>query len=85
MELFTNVCYVITEEEKLDILYCNAGVMTCPHTKTVDGFEYHLGVNYRSEEHTSELQSPDHLVCRLLLEKKKKKKNKINQKDKKKF
>src|SRR5207244_12472927 len=28
----------------------------------------------RSEEYTSELQSPDHLVCRLLLEKKKKKK-----------
>src|SRR5258708_29731003 len=41
-----------------------------------------LGSNYqwsilgagRSEEHTSELQSPDHLVCRLLLEKKKKQK-----------
>src|SRR5687768_18122936 len=30
----------------------------------------------RSEEHTSELQSRLHLVCRLLLEKKKKKKNK---------
>src|SRR5258708_20762679 len=30
----------------------------------------------RSEEHTSELQSPDHLVCRLLLEKKKKNKSK---------
>src|SRR5690554_7558642 len=30
----------------------------------------------RSEEHTSELQSRPHLVCRLLLEKKKKKKNK---------
>src|SRR5258708_26763087 len=29
--------------------------------------------NSRSEEHTSELQSPDHLVCRLLLEKKKNK------------
>src|SRR5258708_14514860 len=29
------------------------------------------GVSGRSEEHTSELQSPDHLVCRLLLEKKK--------------
>src|SRR5258708_29066232 len=29
-------------------------------------------VDPRSEEHTSELQSPDHLVCRLLLEKKKK-------------
>src|SRR5258708_24806766 len=28
-------------------------------------------VGDRSEEHTSELQSPDHLVCRLLLEKKK--------------
>src|SRR5947208_12559763 len=25
-------------------------------------------VRFRSEEHTSELQSPDHLVCRLLLE-----------------
>src|SRR5947208_13494710 len=32
-----------------------------------------LGMANRSEEHTSELQSPDHLVCRLLLEKKKKK------------
>src|SRR5258708_23953590 len=31
-------------------------------------FEYY---RKRSEEHTSELQSPDHLVCRLLLEKKK--------------
>src|SRR5258708_9912605 len=30
------------------------------------------GAAQRSEEHTSELQSPDHLVCRLLLEKKKK-------------
>src|SRR4051794_41678704 len=37
----------------------------------------HAGVN-RSEEHTSELQSPVHLVCRLLLEKKKK----INRKTK---
>src|SRR5690348_17800942 len=37
------------------------------------------GVARRSEEHTSELQSPVHLVCRLLLEKKKqtKKKRKI--------
>src|SRR5947208_5084803 len=32
-------------------------------------------MNDRSEEHTSELQSPDHLVCRLLLEKKKKTQN----------
>src|SRR5690348_18128356 len=32
----------------------------------------HAPVAHRSEEHTSELQSPVHLVCRLLLEKKKK-------------
>src|SRR5947208_4767827 len=31
----------------------------------------HAAPASRSEEHTSELQSPDHLVCRLLLEKKK--------------
>src|SRR5690348_18511269 len=31
-----------------------------------------LAAEHRSEEHTSELQSPVHLVCRLLLEKKKK-------------
>src|SRR5574341_1837842 len=34
------------------------------------GYSY-LGVGVRSEEHTSELQSPTNLVCRLLLEKKK--------------
>src|SRR5690554_7289251 len=32
----------------------------------------HWGLGKRSEEHTSELQSRPHLVCRLLLEKKKK-------------
>src|SRR5258708_13468429 len=32
----------------------------------------------RSEEHTSELQSPDHLVCRLLLEKKNTRASKIH-------
>src|SRR5438552_11731139 len=31
--------------------------------------ECQVGGDARSEEHTSELQSPDHLVCRLLLEK----------------
>src|SRR5258708_1517837 len=35
----------------------------------VDNMDYMYSLN-RSEEHTSELQSPDHLVCRLLLEKK---------------
>src|SRR5256885_12688856 len=35
------------------------------------GFDEHLAGRFRSEEHTSELQSPCNLVCRLLLEKKK--------------
>src|SRR5258708_10757146 len=39
------------------------------HVDHADSFDPWLR---RSEEHTSELQSPDHLVCRLLLEKKKK-------------
>src|SRR5689334_23774415 len=38
--------------------------------------------NSRSEEHTSELQSQFHLVCRLLLEKKKKKENTEQRKNK---
>src|SRR5947208_15925402 len=42
-----------------------ASVSSCPASSK----RWTAGV--RSEEHTSELQSPDHLVCRLLLEKKK--------------
>ena len=40
------------------------------------------GISGRSEEHTSELQSPMYLVCRLLLEKKKKKQKKNKKKTK---
>src|SRR5258708_15931599 len=40
--------------------------------KDVDRYLAAFDEYKRSEEHTSELQSPDHLVCRLLLEKKKK-------------
>src|SRR5438552_10673224 len=47
------------------------------HTITVEAFgitcrvlDLATLIQHRSEEHTSELQSPDHLVCRLLLEKK---------------
>src|SRR5690554_7185013 len=39
--------------------------------KPVGAFQFIIGANLRSEEHTSELQSRPHLVCRLLLEKKK--------------
>src|SRR5207244_13612417 len=43
---------------------------------TTDTERRSSNVESRSEEHTSELQSPDHLVCRLLLEKKNKHKEK---------
>src|SRR5258708_21723507 len=51
--------------DRLHGFACDAGVslpIAAAHPDAAD----------RSEEHTSELQSPDHLVCRLLLEKKKK-------------
>src|SRR5205807_7855705 len=41
-----------------------------PNEEIQKGFEVQPGT-FRSEEHTSELQSPCNLVCRLLLEKKK--------------
>src|SRR5258708_8917451 len=42
-----------------------------PHLVFLDIWLQGSKLDGRSEEHTSELQSPDHLVCRLLLEKKK--------------
>src|SRR5258708_30630069 len=39
-----------------------------PGNRLVERLSSRLSVRGRSEEHTSELQSPDHLVCRLLLE-----------------
>src|SRR5438552_11269399 len=53
----------------------------CPwdHAQTRDTLRpYLVEEALRSEEHTSELQSPDHLVCRLLLEKKKKQQHRNN-------
>src|SRR3712207_8172291 len=59
--------------EKLE---CQADVMGSSANQTGDFTEYWQ----RSEEHTSELQSRQYLVCRLLLEKKKTKspRNRIN-------
>src|SRR5437879_10437523 len=48
----------------------------CSTQKTSRGSGGAPAGTMRSEEHTSELQSPMYLVCRLLLEKKKKKKKK---------
>src|SRR5438552_6436843 len=52
--------------------------MERPDVDSIDGLSPAISIEQkttnrrrRSEEHTSELQSPDHLVCRLLLEKKK--------------
>src|SRR5690606_40912759 len=59
--------------------YMNAAGIVSPEIQTLVWFSVTLlGValisrNFRSEEHTSELQSRENLVCRLLLEKKKKK------------
>src|SRR5256885_8055969 len=53
----------------------DAGAVEAAVEKTVATFgRLDVLVNNRSEEHTSELQSPCNLVCRLLLEKKKKNK-----------
>src|SRR5258708_28395588 len=54
----------------------NAEIVVCAYNKAIaDEVKTKLiaagHADWRSEEHTSELQSPDHLVCRLLLEKKK--------------
>src|SRR5258708_27249744 len=46
-------------------------MMTCRGRNVIGRYLGKKASHQRSEEHTSELQSPDHLVCRLLLEKKK--------------
>src|SRR5688572_31313381 len=56
-------------------LLCRIVDYVCTNPQTAKRSPHHVEV--RSEEHTSELQSQSNLVCRLLLEKKKKKKHKI--------
>src|SRR5258708_17563315 len=50
---------------------CHTASYPLQHRFDAAGWSAVLDLMKRSEEHTSELQSPDHLVCRLLLEKKK--------------
>src|SRR3989442_11426216 len=50
----------------------NAAELTFAHDLNTQAGSISVEGNFRSEEHTSELQSRPHLVCRLLLEKKKK-------------
>src|SRR5437879_2963395 len=71
--------YVPREKANWDSRAVNveAKYQTKEEWRDKDGKPLHPHTNYyRSEEHTSELQSPMYLVCRLLLEKKKKKKKK---------
>src|SRR5258708_9305907 len=59
---------------------CNPLTKPSKPTKPGSPFVSLAITSSRSEEHTSELQSPDHLVCRLLLEKKKNKRRKHDEK-----
>src|SRR2546426_8029051 len=61
------------ERRQLTVMFCDL-VDSTKLSSQLDPEDYRDMVRaYRSEEHTSELQSPCNLVCRLLLEKKKKK------------
>src|SRR5258708_38933889 len=83
LEPFEDRCRIVYNEENIGFsaaqnqaisMSDSEWVLTLnPDVLLLKGFIEAIGI--RSEEHTSELQSPDHLVCRLLLEKKKKKKH----------
>src|SRR5947209_19838647 len=69
----TTQIYTLSLHDALPIYDCNSGraiISGCAHPST--RFRSTRAYSYRrSEEHTSELQSRQYLVCRLLLEKKK--------------
>src|SRR5258708_38459450 len=67
----TTEIYTLSLHDALPIS-CNLSFFVQPQTgQNTNTSITSLILFARSEEHTSELQSPDHLVCRLLLEKKK--------------
>src|SRR3989442_3145116 len=73
LPFFTRNCAPVTKNVRLkstDSRRVRVSVMVPAIRSTA--FELSRGMRVRSEEHTSELQSRPHLVCRLLLEKKKK-------------
>src|SRR5215510_6336371 len=83
----TTEIYTLSLHDALPIYHPN-DTLSRELRQPVDGLRHRVerirDRDDRSEEHTSELQSRGHLVCRLLLEKKKKKKNqnKISKKNK---
>src|SRR5258708_14739077 len=75
----TTEIYTLSLHDALPICGDSENGGPCPGERLRQGHRHlpaqglaHQPPAVRSEEHTSELQSPDHLVCRLLLEKKKK-------------
>src|SRR5439155_9993345 len=69
-----NIGAIVLAANQIDIDYGKLA-LTKSKNKEVRGFAQQMVTDHgavRSEEHTSELQSRGHLVCRLLLEKKKK-------------
>src|SRR3989442_10760189 len=76
--LATSVWLMGTKRTALFFLLTWATAFLCEFSSTRTGIPfgwYFYTGSTRSEEHTSELQSRPHLVCRLLLEKKKKHKS----------
>src|SRR5437764_4578676 len=69
----TTEIYTLSLHDALPISAGTTVVMVAEHRVKVDPQDPIDRFPIRSEEHTSELQSPMYLVCRLLLEKKKKK------------
>src|SRR5258708_11753246 len=70
--LFRSLCYVFKSFQQA-VVQCAIQIVALVPGYFANGGQCEIAWNQgRSEEHTSELQSPDHLVCRLLLEKKKK-------------
>src|SRR5690625_4798747 len=69
--IILGVILYLTRNNKISLIILYSGFTTFIYL-LVRRYGYHLGlIELRSEEHTSELQSRGHLVCRLLLEKKK--------------
>src|SRR5258708_18770986 len=64
-------CSLLPGEQRRDRPCVQGSASSFARTRSDRHTSRHRSVCGRSEEHTSELQSPDHLVCRLLLEKKK--------------
>src|SRR5258708_17066586 len=67
----TTEIYTLSLHDALPISAASFGMDTAELVERAKTGRVSSAFDERSEEHTSELQSPDHLVCRLLLEKKK--------------